>query len=60
LLANQDRVIDVIGGYVSHKERHGRRVKLVAAGVSSKERTFSLCSRLWFDFDIVPFAVINP
>jgi len=53
----EDRVIDVIGGYVGHKERQGRRVKLVAAGVSSKERTFDLCARLWFDFDIVPFVV---
>jgi hypothetical protein len=32
-------------------------VKVLAAGVSSKERIFRLCSKLWLYLDIVPFKL---
>jgi glycosyltransferase involved in cell wall biosynthesis len=58
LVQLEEQVLDIIDQYVLAKGKTSSgRVKVLAAGVSSIERIFRLCSKLWLYMDIVPFKI---
>jgi glycosyltransferase involved in cell wall biosynthesis len=54
----EEQVLNILDRYVRAKAKSATGpVKVLAAGVSSKERIFRLCSKLWLYLDIVPFKL---